>query len=185
MHTFKYLLYACLFFATFPLMAQDDSGSFDHSDIYRTETAERENIVAAELPAEVRKSFETSEYSDMDMQDVQKVIARPRKNPVSPYPTTDGDSLTEDVVGEQMDKLDSAYKDTPYRMREDKNDIAETYYQDSYDQPQMLSDSLVTEDALKDEKATYYEIEVSGNVASYKLLFSERGDIRNAKIMDN
>ncbi len=174
MHTFSYLLCLLLFLGTFPLIAQDNPGTVDRSDIYWGETVKRENIEAGDLPTEVLKGFETSEYSDMDMMEVHKIVAKPMKDSEDPYRT----------VPENIDILDTAYQNRPYRMREENNDIAQTYYQDTYDNVESLSDSLIVDDAFKDKKNTYYEIEVSGNVASYKLLFTEQGDIRNAKIMD-
>lgn len=185
MQTFRYILLPIFLLTTFPLIAQDELGAVDRSDVYWGETAEREDIEASDLPTVVLKSFEKSEYSDMKMVDVQKIVAKPMKDSDDPYRTVPEDSLVEGDKWQDTEMLDSAYEDRPYRMREDNRDMAETYYQDTYDNTETLSDSLITEDAFKDERNTYYEIEVNGEVASYKLLFTEQGDIRHTEIIDS
>lgn len=180
----KYMLFSFLIFATLPTMAQE-KGAVDRTDVPWGETTQREKIEASELPTEVLIGFEKSGYSDMNMLDIQKVVARPLKDSEDPYRTVPEDSLIEGETADDMSILDSAYADRPYRMREDNRDIAETYYQDTYDNTETLSDSLIVDDAFKDEQKTYYEIEVSGDVASYKLLFDEKGDIQHTEIMDS
>lgn len=182
MHTRQYIMLLSLLIASISLNAQD-MGAVDRSDVQWGETAERQDIQASNLPTEVLKGFETSEYSDMSIIGVQKIIARPLKDS-DDHRAVPEDSLMEGEKMEDTEILDSAYADRPYRMREDKRDIAETYYQDTYDHVETLSDSLIVDDVYKDTNKTYYEIEVNGEVASYKLLFNDQGDIRHTEIMD-
>lgn len=183
MQTIQYIFLSVLLFGSLTLSAQE-MGAVDRSDVYWGETAEREAIETSDIPTEVLKGFETSEYSEMDMMGVQKIIAKPMRDAEDPYRAVPEDSMVDGQVMEDMDMLDSAYEDRPYRMREENNDIAQSYYQDSYDNKESLSDSLIVDDAFKDQKNTYYEIEVNGEVASYKLIFDEQGNIRHTEIMD-
>ncbi|MFP4088959.1 MAG: hypothetical protein ACLFUB_12910 [Cyclobacteriaceae bacterium] len=189
----KYLKYnllsvLALLFVISGAKAQQDSGeqAVDPTDIYWGETTKREVIEASELPTEVLKSFEKSEYSDMDMIGVQKITGKPVvKNENDAYSSVPEDSLLDGDTVETYDVLDSAYEDRPYRMREENNDIAETYYQDSYDNSASLSDSLIVDKSFQDERRTYYEIEVAGDVASYKLLYSDEGELHYTRITDS
>jgi hypothetical protein len=183
MHTRKLIILFSFIFISASLNAQE-MGAVDRSDVQWGETAEREVIKASELPTEVLKGFETSDYSDMKIMGVQKIIARPLKDSEDPYRAVPEDSLMDGKKMEDTEMLDSAYADRPYRMREDNRDIAETYYQDTYDNVETLSDSLMVEDVYKDTNNTYYEIEVDGEVASYKLIFNDEGDIRHTEIME-
>jgi hypothetical protein len=190
MNIFKYL-FSALFTITLSVsfaFAQQDSGEsgVDPSDVYWGETTDREVIEAAELPTEVIKSFEKSEFSDMDMMGVQKITGKPVvRNQNNAYNAIREDSLVDGDPSAGYDILDSAYKDRPYRMREENNDIAESYYQDSYDNSASLSDTLIVDKAFQDERNTYYEIEVAGEVASYRLLYDEEGELHTTEIIDS
>lgn len=168
----SYRLLAILLFAALSLQAQIDPDAVQEFDVYEKETAEKKLIDAAELPWEVRNSFKSSHYKEMEIIDAYRVYAIPMDSA-----TLAAEKNEDDAVKFDNDTL-------TYREKEDKYDIAETYYQDTYDNTENLGDSLANESQAPTGKAVYFELEVSGETTNYRLFFDRYGKLRHAETTD-
>ena len=179
MHTHQYSLFFILLAFALPLNAQN-ADTTDRSATQWHDNAERKDIKASALPTQVLKSFETSEFSDMNIVKVHKVIFRPGEG----SETSNAPSPKESNQAGNEAEQDTEVPQRDYRIRDERQDIAETYYQDTYNQLGKPTDSLTFNENNPDTEATYFEIQVKGEVSAYRLFFNDRGDIRHTEIMD-
>lgn len=173
----KVIFFTLALLSATSLYAQDQA-SPDSTNIYIGEAVGRSQIDAAELPAEVMDSLQSSKYKEMDMIAIYKVDIVPGK---------------ETITDSTLRTSDSTNSLRPYRMRNGDMDINQTYYQDTYqDLPKQqegtaqenatdsdmtedtdpTSESQVTQKQKPNNVDTYYEIEMDGG---FVLLFDEKG----------
>ena len=169
MSSLKYTLVSFFLFFLYPSFGQEVGTEANETSLKSTDAVERASIETSELPTEVLKGLEQSEYSKMEVVKAQIVTAHPRS-------ILDSTKRSSENMNMHEKSMNDSTIDQSYSQVEDSRDVAQTYYQDTYDNTEPF------EKGANQSRKTFYEIQVSEGAANYKLLFDDSGTIR--RVMD-